>query len=467
MQRQCSKMSIIATLLASLTLSNATAQVVERQRITPTPRSTSQIFGMALDFDGTAVAIGAGFENSPQLAGAAYVYHRNTNGTWSQAARLRSPNTAIGDFFGTDVALDGDTLVVGSPGRDEAGATFVYRRDAGVWTLAQTLTPSNPIFGGSFGDSVAISGNTLAVLSWSVPFPDAGGFGALEVNIFENVGGSWVEQARLLAPETFSNGFSGANDIVIANGTIFVGGSRELHEGDAVGAVYVYQKFAGVWSQTATIRPSDLAANANFGQSLAVSGGRLVVGAPQETVDGFSRAGSLYLFEGSAATWTETGKHHAPTPAAREFYGVSVALDGDNLLVGAYQSDTSLPFTRAGYACLYQLSANDPGPAEIIRASDGEPHDLFGWRVALSGEEAVVSAIFQTTNRGAAYFYTGVPVACPEDLDGDRFIGLTDLALLLTNFGTSDPGATGDVDGDDDVDLTDLATLLVRFGVAC
>jgi hypothetical protein len=461
-----------AYLAAATFASLACADVVQEQRITPTPRSTSQIFGLGLSFDGTSIAVGAGFENSPSLAGAAYVFTRNAAGQWAQQIRLRGPTPQSADFLGMDLAIEGDTLLIGAPGRDipgtaDAGVVHVYQNIAGVWTLGPTLMPSNPIVEGYFGDTVALAGDLAAIMAWTVAFPPAGGFGGRELYVFERVGGVWTEQARLPAPESYSNGFTASSGLEIGDGVIFVGGSRELHNGSDVGAVATYAKVAGVWQQTGTLLPSDLHAAAHFGQSLAVSNGRLAVSAPQDTVNGLQRAGTVYLFENTRAGWTETLSFHAPTPAERDFFGVHLDIENDALLIGAYQSELQ-PFTRDGYACLYHFDSNGGlGTPVTITASDGEPHDCFGWRVALNGDRAVVTAIFETLNQGAAYVYTGVAPPCAEDLDGDGAVGLADLAQLLSNFGTSGPSLPGDLDADGDVDLADLADLLSAFGTSC
>lgn len=462
-----------AAFLAAATLASLVcADVVQEQRITPTPRSTSQIFGLGLSFDGTSIAVGAGFENNPSLAGAAYIFTRNTAGQWTQQIRLRSPSPQSADLMGMDLAIEGDTLLVSAPGRDipgtpDAGVVFVYQNIAGTWTLGPTLVPSNPLVEGYFGDTIALSGDLAAITAWTVPFPDAGGFGPRELYVFERTGGVWQEQARLPAPESYSNGFTASSGIEIDDGVIFVGGSRELHNGFDVGAVATYAKVAGVWQQTGTLLPSELHAGAHFGQGVAVSNGRLAISAPQDTVNGLQRAGTVYLFDGSGSSWTETRILHAATPAERDFFGVHLDIENDSLLVGAYQSELP-PFTRDGYASLFHFDpAGALGAPTILTASDGEPHDCFGWRVALRGNRAVVTAIFESLNQGAAYVFGGVAPPCAEDLDGDGAIGLADLAMLLSNFGSSGSGLPGDLDADGDVDLSDLAGLLSAFGTSC
>lgn len=449
------------------------ADVAQIQRITPTPRLTSQIFGQGLGFNGAQIVVGAAFENAPSFgAGAAYVFRPNASGNWTQQQRLAPQTPASADWYGLHVALSADTLVVSAAGRTvnglgDAGAAFVYTWNGTTWGLLTTLTSSSPIAGGYFSDPVAIEGDIMAVGAFTSAFPAAGGFAGREVYIFERVSGAWAQTGRVDAPAAYSNGFNGSAGLSISGGVIFAGGSQEPEAGGAaMGAVAVIEKIAGTWQNTQTLRPSDLPSGSYFGQSVAASGNRLFVGAPHDTINGQAIAGSVYQFESTPGGWQEVRKFNAPSPANRDFFGVSLALENDTLLVGAYQSEFQ-PFTRNGYACLYHLNGAAISTPITLTASDGQPHDIFGWRVALAGDLAVISAPFQTLNQGAAYIYRGVAPPCPPDIDGDGIVGIADLTVLLANFGMSGAGLSGDFDGDGDVDLQDLTTLLAAFGTTC
>jgi len=459
--------------LLAVGLGGAAADVVQVQRITPSPRSTSQIFGLSLAFDGQTILVGAGFENSAGTgAGAAYVFSQNGSGTWVQTARLLAPSAAASEYFGTGVAVDGATMMVGAPSRvsggvSDAGEVFAYELQAGTWVRVQTLVSSAPQTDGYFGDEIVIEGDLAVISSWDPGFPAPGASAGREARVFERTGGVWSETAILAAPDAFSNGFTGSADIAVQNGVIYLSGSAELDNGSIVGAVFVYEYIAGEWAQTATLRPSDGVIDARYGQAVSVSGNMVAVAAPRDTINGLAIAGSVYLYRRDGAGFAEVHKVTAPTPAERDFFGVDVSLDGNALLVGAYESEVTQPFQRDGYAVLYHLSGTDPGEGTIITASDGQPHDLFGWHVAVRGDLAVVTAPMENLNQGAAYIYNGVAAPCPADLDGDGAIGLGDLALFLSNYGLMGSGIPGDFDDDGDVDLEDLATFLAAFGTTC
>ncbi len=449
------------------------AGVMQIQRITPTPRLTSQIFGQGLGFNGSQIVVGAAFENAPSFgAGAAYVFRPNASGVWTQQQRLAPQTPVSADWYGLHVALSADTLVVSAAGRTvnglgDAGAAFVYAWNGTTWAYHATLTSPVPIAGGYFSDPVAIEGDIIAVGAFTSAFPAAGGFAGREVYIFERVGGAWTQAGRVDAPAAYSNGFNGSAGLSVSHGVIFAGGSQEPEPGgSAIGAVTVIEKIAGAWQSTQLLRPSDLPDNPYFGQSVAASGNRLFVGAPHDTINGQAIAGSVYQFENTPGGWQEVRKFTAPSPANRDFFGVSLDIDENTLLVGAYQSEAQ-PFTRNGYACLYHLDGPTISVPVSLTASDGQPHDIFGWRVAVAGDLAVISAPFQTLNQGAAYVYRGVAPPCPADIDGDGIVGLPDLAGLLADFGLQQSGLAGDLDRDGDVDLQDLSVLLAAFGTSC
>lgn len=448
------------------------AAVVQEQRITPTPRITSQIFGLTLDFDGVTIGAGAGFENNTFTgAGAAYLFTRNA-GVWTQQLRLFDPSPEFGGSFGSALELEGPTLLVSAPGHsasgtDAAGLLYAYELQGAAWTLVQTIEPTTPIEGGFFADAIALEADLLAVGAWASAFPSAGGFADRLISIYERVAGQWQHQATLAAPAAYSNGFTATADVAVDGGRVFVGGSRELTPGGIdAGAVFVIEKIAGTWQQTATIRPADASARFEFGASVAADAGRVAIGAQNETEAGLLRAGAVYLHEFDGGAWTLVARLTSDVLDDNDYFGVDIALRGNTLVIGAQQADP-LPFSRHGYAKVFHLGGLTISAPLTLEPADGEPHDIFGWAVAVHGDRAVIAAPFETTNRGAAYIFTGVGLPCPADINRDGTVGLADLGAILSNYGLSGPGLDGDFDFDDDVDLSDLGVLLSAFGIPC
>lgn len=449
----------------------ASAAIVQEQRITPTPRITSQIFGLTLDFDGSTIAVGAGFENNTFTgAGAAYLYTKSA--TWTQQLRMFDPAPELGAGFGTSVEVDGTRLLVSAPGHlaagiAGAGRVYSYEGSGATWSLVQTIEPTAPIDQGFFGDIVAVDGDLAAFGGWASAFPAAGGFADRRVSIYERVAGQWQFQATLAAPAAYSTGFTGTADIAVDYGRIFVGGSRELTTGGIdAGAVFVYEKIGGVWQQTSAIRPANATGRFEFGASVAADGGRLAVGAEDETEAGLANSGAVYLYSLVGGSWTQTARVTSDVLDDNDHFGVEVSLSGNTLIVGAHQPEFP-PFVRHGYAKVFHLSGNSVSAPLTLNPSDGEPHDYFGWAVAAAGDRAVVAAPFESLNKGAGYIYTGIAPPCPADLNGDGVVNLSDLGTVLSNFGSTGPGLAGDFDADNDVDLSDLGVILSAYGVPC
>ncbi|MGE0482004.1 MAG: hypothetical protein AB7Q17_16200 [Phycisphaerae bacterium] len=415
------------SVLALTSMGRVAADVVEEQRITPAPRITSQIFGLSLDFDGTTIAAGAAFENNAFTgAGAVYLFTQDGGGSWVQQRRLLAEEPELGGSFGSALAVDGTSLLIGASGHNAgglagAGVVFAYER-AADWDRVQTIEPSEPVGDGAFGDRLARQADLLAVSAWTEAFPTAGGVAGRVIYIFERASGQWQQRARLPAPAAASTGFVAVGDVAIDAGRVFVSGSAELNvSAQPVGAVFVYEKIGGVWQQTAALHPTDQTSDADFGASLAVEDGRLAVGSPDDATSGGGvQHGSVYLYELSGGAWQPRPKITNEAPSARDAFGVDVAVHGGALLVGATQPEFP-PFTRRGYARLFHLEPGGVGAGVTLTGSATLPHDFFGWNVAIRGDRAVIAAPFDTTNQGAAYIYTGVaaPDPCAELLRGD------------------------------------------------
>src|SRR5262249_31747327 len=193
-------------------------------------------------------------------------------GVWTLLQKIVASDASDGSRFGTAVALSGDTLVVGAPGPGyETEAVYVFVRNGVVWQQQQKLvSPSGELFA-QFGTAVAIDGDSLIV---GAPGEDAGGQAAAgAAYVFVRTSGSWSLQQRLVpVPVPF---LTAGTAVAIAGDTALVGVPN-----DGPGSVHVFERAAGLWTQQGILSPSDGAANDQFGLSLAVSGDTSIVGAP-------------------------------------------------------------------------------------------------------------------------------------------------------------------------------------------
>lgn len=431
-------------LLCLLTLISAAVQAqqsllnpVQQAYIKASNTGINDFFGgsIAISADGNTLAVGAIGEssaaigvggnendNSAGAAGAVYIFVRSGN-TWSQQAYIKASNTDSGDVFATSLALssDGNTLAVGASGEDanpsalggqnnntfsSAGAVYVFMRTGNQWAQQAYLKASNANAGDQFGHALALSdnGNTLAVGAFAEQSNATG------INPFGSP----------LPPQTGQYN----NSAVLA------------------GAVYVFIRTAGVWSQQAYIKASNTDAQDQFGYSLALSGDGscLAVGAYGEdssaigiantNQDDNSRlqSGAVYIFIRTANLWYQQAYIKASKPDKDDVFGRSLALanDGNTLVVSAFLEDsnatgvdgnqTDNSATDAGAVYVFTRSGVNWSQQAYLKASNTDVGDNFGYSLALSGNGNVLAIGAYKESSGATgingyQFINNVPSA--------------------------------------------------------
>jgi FG-GAP repeat protein len=318
-------------------------------------------FGQTVAADGNIMAV-----STQQAPFVVYVYVNN-NGTWTQQARLTSPSGIPNDGFGSSLALQGNTLVVGDRG---AHAAYIYSNVNGVWTNQAALFPtggSGASFGGSPINGMSISGNTIAVGAPSETTP-AGTTGS--VYVFTNTNGVWSQEDRLVPSDPLTAAFG--QTVALQNDTLLIGapltGSPSLFD---PGTAFVFTRQNGVWTQDGRLDSSDPSAAALYGQCVSLDGNTAVVGA--------QRPNEVHVFVNSNGTWSEQALLNGPDDSD---FGTSVKVIGDLLMVTAYddvstigvQSGDAFVFTRGGSTWtaqpdLYMAPGvhNIPGPAQVLQ----------------------------------------------------------------------------------------------------
>ena len=118
------------------------------------------------------------------------------NGVWRTEAKLVLTDGASGDYFGYDVALSGDTAIIGSPYDYNIGSVYVFvRRDDGTWELVQKITPADGEAYDYFGRSVAISGDTAVI---GARFDDVNGSASGSGYVYTKIDGKWTENVKIV-----------------------------------------------------------------------------------------------------------------------------------------------------------------------------------------------------------------------------------------------------------------------------
>jgi hypothetical protein len=418
-------------------------------------------FGFAVAISGDTLVVGAPFEdsiatgingdqndNSVNKAGAAYVFVRSGT-TWTQQAYLKASNTDDSDEFGTAMAISGDTVVVGAAAESSsatgvngnqadnseqgAGAAYVFVRNGTTWTQQAYLKASNTAEGADFGFSVAISGDTVVVGAvgeaskatgingdqTDESVPEAGA-----AYVFVRNGTTWSQQAYLKASNT-DEGDEFGYAVAISGDTVVVGAVFETSKATGIngnqadnsapdaGAAYVFVRNGATWSQQAYLKASNTDAMDQFGSSVAIFGGTIVVGAPFESSNATGLngnqndnsavdAGAAYVFTRSGTTWKQSAYVKASNTGASDFFGYAVAISGDEAVVGAYlessnatgingnQSDNSAPSAGAAYIFTGFVPAVAQNLSTRMQVLTGDNIGIGGFIITGSSSKHVV-----------------------------------------------------------------------------
>ena len=319
-------------------------------------------FGHAVAIDGdTLVASSPSDETgTPETRGAAYVFVRS-GGTWSLEVRLEHPELADDTGFGDTVAISGDTIVVGATADSTAvpfsGSAHVFVRSGSEWTHEAELVPAEAQDGDNFGYQVDVWGDTAVLTSRfydaSGPFTDEGA-----AAVFVRSGTSWTQEAFLMADDTIPNdrfgqaAALGDDLLVVGSWTVDAGGITNT------GAAYVFERSAGEWAQQAKLVPSDVAFQDHFGYAVAISGGAVVAGSNADDNAAGIDAGAAYVFSRSEGSWVEQAKLVAADGRPEDFFGTAVAIDGETVVAGSHFADLTAK-VDAGAAYVFAVDGLD------------------------------------------------------------------------------------------------------------
>jgi hypothetical protein len=403
------------------------AEVAQQAYAKASNSDADDLFGYSTALWGDTLAVGA-FRAAGET-GAVYVFTRNGK-TWSEQAYLEAPNAEVGDEFGASVALWGDTLVVGADGEDggdqndstmsRGGAAYVFTRSGATWTQQAYLKAPRPSMDAFFGGSVAVWHDTIAI---SAPgeFSFHGG-----AYVFTRAGTTWTWQADLEpigpadGPIAFGYRLALWGDTIAVTAPGDDGTATGVNGDDGCcatnsGAVYVFTRTGATWTQQAYVKASNTGANDFFGESVALWGDTLAVGAqledsPATGVDGDQgddldnaiSSGAVYVFTREGETWSQQAYLKASNTDWTDGFGGSVALWGDALAVGALgedsaatgldgdQADDSAPLSGAVY--MFTRSGGAWSQVDYVKASNTGERDLFSRSVALWGDTLAVGA---------------------------------------------------------------------------
>ncbi len=275
------------------------------------------------------------------------------------------------------------------------------------------IIASDGLAGDEFGRSVSISEDTLVVGALR---DDDYGIESGSTYIFHRDQGgidNWGQVKKIFAADPVAYSYFGGS-VSISGDTLVVGAFRDDDKGTGSGSAYIFYRDEGGpdnWGQMKKITASDGAAYDYFGYSVSISSDMMVVGAYWEDENG-SNSGSAYIFyrdEGDPDNWGQVKKIIASDGAAGDLFGWSVSISADTVVVGAYKDQDNGP--NSGSAYIFDRDQGGPGnwgQVKKIIASDGAWPDSFGCSVSISADTVVVGAYGDYDNgsfSGSAYIF--------------------------------------------------------------
>jgi len=263
---------------------------------------------------------------------------------------------------------------------------------SGNWTEGQKLLASDGSAGNAFGYTLSFSDDTALI---GACYDDDSGTMSGSAYVYTRSGTTWTQQAKLLASDGEAFDYFG-NSVSLSGDTALIGAHGE---DSYTGTAYVFTRSGANWTQQAKLVASDSASDKWFGFSVALSEDTALIGSQGD--NGYT--GTAYVFTRSGSQWTQQAKLLASDGEPMSWFGYAVALDSDTALIGAhYVNDyqgAAYVFTRTGTTWSEQ---------QKLVASDGVSWDYFGWSVSISGDTALVGAIFDDdsgTDSGSGYVF--------------------------------------------------------------
>ncbi len=340
----------------------------------------------------------------PSEPGSAHLFERDGS-SWSLVQTLLAADGALNDAFGTSVASSSTNsyLAVGAPRASSAGVAYLYFFSGGSHGELARLEPNDLSAGALFGISVDVEGTSVVV---GAPFDQPAGVSSGSAYVFNQNLTAKLTPSDASGTQTFGWSVAAADGF---GAKVIVGAPRPAA---GIGSAYVYAGAPAGYLEQGRLQPSTGSAALDFGFAVDLAGDVAVVGAPHNDTQ-MPTAGSVFVYRFDGNIWAEEQELVAPTPVGADQFGFSVQVEGERILVGSPG-----PAGGAGRAHLYQRQAGTWVHVQEFAAGAGVAEDFFGTSVALEGDLVLAGALGvddgPSQQSGAAYaFELGRSFATP------------------------------------------------------
>ena len=344
-------------------------------------------FGGALAIQDSLLVAGAPGEtiNGNSNQGAVYIFELTDS--WHYVATLTASDGQVHDFFGGSLAISGSNLVVSSIG-DFGGSVYFFQKEDDVWVQRQKIRPANISPVGKFGSSLAMLGNDLIVGAWSHSLnnPDEG-----LLYHFALAGDVW-SLTQEITPPVQSPGLKFGVDLALSDDFLAVGASGSDSGLKESGSVFLYRRFADDYHYSADIKPPVSTSFQLFGESVDLDGHQLIVGSKMYVNSAGVAVGATFIFDLESELPVLVAKLESPNAEKNDLFGHRVAIENDLAVVTALR-DNHGEFTNAGSAYIFKRDGGDWLYETTITAGEhGQNHATFGNDLSLDGTELAIGA---------------------------------------------------------------------------
>jgi len=348
-------------------------------------------FGYAVAIAGDLLAVGDPVvEDDVRPSGRVHLYRRSS-GVWQPESIVTPPAANASPSFGSALAYDGQRLVVGSPDDDTrqegtpSGSVFVYTREGKDWSEPQILYPASGNSAGSFGQAVCLNGEWIAA---GDPTHSTAPNGLGRVLLFHSKGAAWTFEQEIVSPNDNVGSLFG-NAIALLGQNLAIADSAHDSNGESAGNAYTFIDKNGTWEFESEIVPSDVGGGSNFGTAVAMTGNFLICSAPRDILS-LHEVGRCHIFAHGTGDWFRQGFIQTGEHAKDDFFGTSLAVSNEYIVVGSPRDD------EQGYVAgaVFLYDRDDPAGVPPHRLDSGPLPDyaVFGSAVDIDGDRIAVGA---------------------------------------------------------------------------
>lgn len=323
----------------------------------------------------------------------------------SKIENPRGPALAANDTFGMAVSISDDTVLIGATGDatsgTASGAAYVFVRTTGGWVPEAELRPTDLKARGFYGQAVSIWEDTAVI---GAPSDDDVALDSGAVYVFTRSNGIWTQQAKIKAQDAEAGDEFGWS-VQVQGDTLVVGADSEDDFANNSGAAYVFRRMSGSWIQQAKLKASDPRASAGLGGAVSIDGDTILAGASFDSEKGYY-SGAVYVFVNSGGVWTQQAKLFPTDASELGVFGMCVSLSNSTAAISKFGDDEGGNFSGATY--IFNRSGTNWTQQAKLKPAVTSASLYFGTSVGLGGDWLAIGAAGDDTNAtdaGAAYLF--------------------------------------------------------------